>query len=176
MQSLLYRGILDRRGSPKTQTETTVNLNITRHATGIWARWKPTDLTICKSIASKDFPTQIRAFLWRMMHSAYKIGNYWRHIPQCGQWADCHTCDVPESIEHILTECQETWQEYIWHTTEKLWKKKHPKWVKPSLGKILGCGLANFHPNKSKYHLTGANRLYLILVLAHMVAPLFRTT
>ena len=163
-QSLLYRGILDRRGPPKTRMETTVNLDMTRHATSARAGRKPTDPTIWKSIASKDFPTRIRAFLWRTMHGAYKIGNYWRHIPQCGQRADCHTCDVPESMEHILTECRETGQEYIWRATEELWKKKHPKWVKPSLGTILGCGLANFHPNESKYRLTGANRLYLILV------------
>jgi hypothetical protein len=44
-------------------------------------------------------------------------------------------------------------------------------WTNPKLGTILGCGLPDFHPENKKTRLTGANRLYAILMSesAHLI-------
>ncbi|PPR01163.1 hypothetical protein CVT26_016030 [Gymnopilus dilepis] len=50
--------------------------------------------------------------------------------------------------------------------------KRNQQWLQPSLGHILGCGLADFHPpNQDKTPLRGANRLYAILMskAAHLI-------
>lgn len=122
--------------------------------------------TLWTSLRSKDFTPKIRAFLWKVMHNAYKVGKYWINIPSCEQRAQCHACEgVEESMEHILTECRASGQETIWNLAEEVWALCGLPWTKPRFGTILGCGLADFHPeNDEKARLPGANRLYAILL------------
>jgi len=68
-------------------------------------------------------------------------------------------------MEHILTECRASGQEIIWNLAKEVWALRGLPWAKPRFGTILGCGLADFHPeNDEKVRLPGANRLYAILL------------
>ncbi|PPQ86386.1 hypothetical protein CVT26_004754, partial [Gymnopilus dilepis] len=177
-QSLLYEGIMETKHQ-EIRRPTLINLDITRHAvkehfTGSF----PSDSEIWKSIRSKNFSQKARAFLWKAMHNAYRIGSYWRHIPNYEQRQDCHVCGTEDNMSHILTECRASGQEVIWQLTEELWKKRGLPWSKPTLGMILGCGLASFRAtDRRKKILHGANRLFAILVSesAHLAWKISRT-
>ncbi|KAJ7859229.1 hypothetical protein B0H13DRAFT_1901538 [Mycena leptocephala] len=68
-----------------------------------------------------------------------------------------------EDLEHILTKCASPGQEIIWKEVKNIWDKKNSKWPTPSLGLILGCGLAEFRTIDGKRD-NGAERLYRILM------------
>ncbi|KAJ3979615.1 hypothetical protein F5890DRAFT_1635284 [Lentinula detonsa] len=79
-------------------------------------------------------------------HEGYKIGNYWQNITNFKNRANCHPCGVPESMDHILTECQCPGQQQVWELTKEICIKKGIEWNEPSLGMILGAGVIK--PNK----------------------------
>ena len=170
-QSLLYEGITSTH-IPLPRPASQYNLGMTRACVDELTGNLPSDETIWKSLTSKDFPPRIRSFLWKTMHSAYKCGNYWLNIPAYEQRGLCQVCDgVPETMTHILTECQASGQETIWKLAKELWDMRGLPWTDPKLGTILGCGLSDFHPENKKTRLTGANRLYAILMSesAHLI-------
>ena len=164
-QSMLYQGILGTR-KPPIRAASSHNIGITKACVEELTTKSPTERKIWKSLKSKDFPPRIRAFMWKAMHNAYKCGRYWAHIPTCEQRGLCHACEnVEESIEHILTECKASGQDEIWKLAEETWTLRGLPWVRPRFGTILGCGLADFHPEDNiNKTLTGANRLYAILM------------
>ncbi|KAJ6533006.1 RnaseH-domain-containing protein, partial [Mycena capillaripes] len=123
----------------------------------------PTVPEVWKSISSKDFSRQVRNFLWKSLHSAHRIGVFWKHIPECEERGTCQFCDEPEDLEHILLKCRRPGQDIIWNLAKELWLKKQPTWPELSLGNILGCGLATFNDEKGR-PLTGTARLYKILI------------
>ena len=172
---MLYKGIL-RRKTPPERAASTLNLSITRACVEELTENSPTNQKIWISLKSKNFPPKIRAFLWKAMHSAYKVGKYWSHIPSFEQRGLCHACEnVEESMEHILTECKVSGQEVIWNLAKELWALRGLPWVKPHFGTILGCGLGDFRDEHNKnVQLTGANRLYAIL-LSESAHQIWRT-
>jgi len=174
-QSTLYKGIL-RRKTPPERAASTLNLGITRACVEELTENSPTNQKIWISLKSKNFPPKIRAFLWKAMHSAYKVGKYWLHIPSFEQRGLCHACEnVEESMEHILTECKASGQEVIWNLAKELWALRGLPWVKPRFGTILGCGLGDFRDEHDKnVQLAGANRLYAIL-LSESAHQIWRT-
>ncbi|KAL6308233.1 hypothetical protein BKA93DRAFT_815570 [Sparassis latifolia] len=128
---------------------------------------KPLPDALDTSILSKfnltDITRKIRDFLWKSIHKAHRCGTWWDNIPNYTHRSTCSTCDVPESMEHILNDCSAPGQEIIWSLAKKLWLKKHPSWPNISLGTILGCSLANFCSTNGKRQ-PGANRLFHILI------------
>ncbi|KAF8897701.1 ribonuclease H-like protein, partial [Infundibulicybe gibba] len=162
-QSLLYRGISEYNNSKTKQRNSTVtNLDRIRYAIqDVWGTL-PTNRKIWKSQRKKEISKNVRAYLWKTTHGAYRCGSYWDHIPGYEQRAICPVCAVEESMEHILTECQASGQKTLWALTKKLWERKGHEWPKPEFGVLLGCGLAAF-TNEDRPD-QGANRLYNILV------------
>ena len=170
-QSTLYQSIM-RVKKEEPRAASVYNLGITQACIEELTGKSPTHERIWKSIKNKTFPPRIRAFLWKAIHSAYKCGKYWRNIPTCEERGLCQVCDrVEESMEHILTECQATGQAEIWRLAEELWALRGLPWTQPRFGTILGCGLAAFHSEGGDQKLTGANRLYAILMSesAHLI-------
>jgi len=170
-QSLLYRGIINRR-KDEERAASSYNLGITQACVEELTGKCPTKETIWRSMRNKTFPPRIRGFLWKVMHNAYKIGKYWRNIPTCEERGLCQVCDrVEESMEHILTECRATGQAEIWKLAKELWSLRGLPWIAPRFGTILGCGLAAYQSERGNHKLTGANRLYAILVSesAHLI-------
>ncbi|KAJ7138286.1 hypothetical protein C8R44DRAFT_607147, partial [Mycena epipterygia] len=109
---------------------------------------------------------QIKTFLQKAIHGAHRIGQFWTKIPGYKEHAICQHCNMTESLEHILFECQQPGQSEVWKLATDLWAMKHGKLPPPSMGGILGCCLTSFE-QESKTKPSGpakpaANRLYLI--------------
>ena len=135
-QSLLYRGILKYRklmlkkqGRPEqARRKTMIKLDITRHAVGELTETLPDDPTIWRSIRNKAISRNIRAYLWLCMHDAHKCGEYWLDKRNYEQRAMCRTCDMYETMEHILTECSASGQQKVWELTSELLALKSIPW------------------------------------------------
>lgn len=98
------------------------------------------------------------------MHDGYKVGRFWRNIPNYEQRGICPVCeDEYESLEHILIECQAPERELVWDLAKELFSKKGLRWPELRFGTILGCGHSNFKDSEGRRR-TGANRLYKILI------------
>ncbi|KAF8144614.1 hypothetical protein K438DRAFT_1992637 [Mycena galopus ATCC 62051] len=96
------------------------------------------------------------------MHGSLRIGKYWKHILGFEERELCTTCQVPESLEHILLQCTRPGQAKIWSLAEELWTKKGHTWQLPTLGALLGSGLASFTVEGRKS--LADDRLYKILI------------
>lgn len=97
------------------------------------------------------------------MHNAYKLGKFWDNIPGFEQRGMCPTCDVEESIEHILLECDAPGRTQIWKLANKLWSMRSDKPLPKSYGGVLGCALA-VHTKENGRPDTGLNRLFRIIM------------
>lgn len=156
---------------PKTQKvekrrAAIINLDMIRHETRDEHGHLPSDEEIWKSLLKRELTPQIRAFMWKTIHGAYKIGKYWRNIPEHDRREYCMTCGTEESMSHILTECQSSGQEVIWRLANELLEKRGITWSNPTLGKILACTLPHFKSKKKP--LPGKNRLYTIIISESM--------
>ncbi|KAF8868737.1 hypothetical protein BD779DRAFT_1459335, partial [Infundibulicybe gibba] len=162
-QAFLYKGINE---TPKREVRqrggTIVNPDKIRYAIKDAYGNLPTNGRIWRSQRKKEISKNIRAYIWKATHNAYKCGSYWENIPGYEPRATCPICNVEESMEHILTECQASGQETLWTLTRKLWEKKGHEWPVPKFGLQLGCGLADFKNDDKRDQ--SANRLYTILM------------
>ncbi|KAJ7860658.1 hypothetical protein B0H14DRAFT_3084793 [Mycena olivaceomarginata] len=127
----------------------------------------PTDGEIWKSLLHPDITQTTRDFLWRCMHQAYKIGEYWRGIPTYEHYALCYHCQVDDSLEHTLIECTAPGRGVLWGLAKKLWELKGYQWPEISLGRILACGFAEVKDVKGKRD-HGANRI-MVSETAHLI-------
>jgi len=131
----------------------------------------PSPQQLWRSIRSRDIPKNIRNFLWKCLHGSYKIGSYWRNIPNYEDWGICHLCGETKLMEHILVDCEpSTIQKTVWELASKLCCKREDAWPNVSFGSILGVNLPNSANTKSTKK-KGRNRLFTILVLesAHLI-------
>ncbi|KAJ7834276.1 hypothetical protein B0H13DRAFT_1653372 [Mycena leptocephala] len=154
-QAIAYAGIRKRK-APVVR-KSSVN-NVTQVITAIKNNFNhsPTPAQVWKSIRHKDFTHQVKDFLWKSLHSAHRIGAFWKHIPECEER------NLPD-LEHILLKCKHPGQELVWKLAKDLWLCKNPIWSDLSLGSVLGCGLATILDEKGRT-LPGASRLYRILI------------
>lgn len=170
-QRLFYKNIRDKQVQYKQRKQTNMNLAQTLHAIGDMNDATPTSDQIWSSIRSRDTPKSIRGFLWKSLHSAYKIGKFWDNIPQHEQRGQCGLCRLPESMEHILLDCQDLLaSKVIWKAATDLWLKRETCWPEVRFGTILGCNLITIRNSEGKMKV-GATRLFRILVLesAHLI-------
>ena len=169
-QSLLYKGILETR-KIKTRKNAELSLGMTRGTQKEISGKEPNDEKIWHSLRSKDISQRARAFLWKVIHGAYKCGKYWRNIPDCEHRGTCQVCNAEESMEHILVECKASGQEHVWKLVEELLSLRNLRWVPPSFGTTIGCCLIDYRSEDDSKPLVGANRLYRIAVSesAHLI-------
>ncbi|KAJ7911321.1 hypothetical protein B0H13DRAFT_1614752, partial [Mycena leptocephala] len=162
MQAIAYAGIRERKAP--VLRKSLVN-SVTQVITAIKNNFNhsPTPAQVWKSIRHKDFTRQVKNFLWKSLHSAHRIGAFWKHIPECEERAICQFCNELEDLEHILLKCKHPGQELVWKLAKDLWLRKNPVWPDLSLGSALGCGLATILDEKGRT-LPGASRLYRILI------------
>jgi len=115
-------------------------------------------------VRHKDIDCTIRIFLWKLLNGVHKCGEYWLNIPGFEQRSKCQTCGVPESMEHILTDCDVPGQEIIWSLAKNLWLKKHKHWPNvTNIGNITGCSLIEVR-NQHGQRRNGAERLFRIVI------------
>jgi ribonuclease HI len=163
-QRTFYRGI--REGKEKkvlTRKSTQKHLDLVRKSMVESFRIYVSDNDIWMAARRKDILPRTAQFLWKGMHNAHKVGQYWSHIPECEERAFCQDCGTDEDLEHILRKCGSPGQEIIWREVKTIWTKKNNEWPTPTLGLILGCGLAEFRATDGKRD-EGAERLYRILM------------
>ncbi|KAF9486993.1 hypothetical protein BDN71DRAFT_1552273 [Pleurotus eryngii] len=144
-QATAYRGIREAKLAKAKHKRERMKPVITiiqdhmKDSTGI----APNEGQIWGTTKNKDFPRQIRFFLWMATHDAYKIGKYWTTTigGKYTEWSLCTHCnDMIEDMLHILTSCQTPGQAEIWELAKELWTKKGHKWRQPWIGDILACG------------------------------------
>jgi hypothetical protein len=142
---------------------TFINLDRIRCSVNEISGWTPTDETIWKSIRSTNLRRLHRELFWKSIHNIFRVGDFWTHIDDLEILGQCHTCGVPESLEHIAMECEASGAKLIWQLTEKLWRMKYDMWPSLNWGLILGCNLVKFkHINSKISPVMG--RLYAVLV------------
>ena len=107
------------------------------------------------------------------MHGAFRIGSFWEDIPQHADRAQCASCNAsPESLEHILIDCDNVAITTIWTLAKQTWPTSFGPWPEIQLGLILGCGsIALPHTNDDDSTNKGPSRLLQILISesAHLI-------
>ncbi|KAF8869765.1 hypothetical protein CPB85DRAFT_1262026 [Mucidula mucida] len=142
---------------PAERRQTLMNLNVTRWAAHSLNGELPTDEQIWRALKLRNLTKKISNFFWRIMHGAYKVGEYWECIPNYEHRGICPHCKVPETMEHILLECQVPGQGIIWPLARKILEKKNVEWpVRMNVGTILACATIKLEMEGGKPR-TGAN-------------------
>jgi ribonuclease HI len=99
-QSLAYKIIRQRKMKTDTYQEaldrkaTRRNMAYAKGATTDAKGNAPPSSKIWRSVKHKDFPRNIRFFLWMLIHGAYKVGFHWEKIPGYEDWGKCQICGV----------------------------------------------------------------------------------
>ena len=149
------------RQQPKIEPKraTKVLLDITRYAIQNFTNTLETDSTIWKICRHPDISKKIQIFIFKSLHNVHKIGEFWRNIPLYEHREKCYSCGIDtESLEHILTECDNIESKTIWHLAKRAWTNHHKDWPTLSLGLILGCGALNIPTTQGETSSSG-NRL-----------------
>ncbi|EIN07783.1 hypothetical protein PUNSTDRAFT_20626, partial [Punctularia strigosozonata HHB-11173 SS5] len=160
-QSSLYRSLIKKR-KPTTRRHTAMNLDIIRWAAaGLGRKTPPSDAQIWKATRSPVMLRAERAFLYKTVHEAHRVGGFWEKIQNYENRAVCGVCDCTESIEHILTDCEGSGCYIIWRLAESLWRRKTSKpWPGNAYGTIMASCMASFEDDKDG----SVSRFYKILI------------
>lgn len=159
-QRSFYRAIKATRLKPE-RTKTVVMVDMTRHVARDLSGCTPTDDEIWRSLCHPDITRTTRGFMWRCMHQGYKVGDHWRNIPTLEHFATCQHCQVDDTLEHILVECQAPGRQELWDLAQSLWELKGYVWPDMTHGRIFACGFADVENAAGKRD-AGANRLFRI--------------
>ncbi|KAI9449838.1 hypothetical protein F5148DRAFT_966004, partial [Russula earlei] len=73
-------------------------------------------------------------FLYNTMHATQKIGIYWKNILNYKECEYCTTCNVTESMEHILVHCNAMPTSTIWELAGELWPHNPQHWLILQIG------------------------------------------
>jgi len=161
-----YRGILaTNRPPPRKSTE--INLGRIQACAEEYYGTSPKRETIWKATRHKDLSKKTREFIWKCIHDAFKIGKFWRNIPNFENRGICAHCDTEETMEHILTECDAPGREKIWSLANELWRKRSQTPIPSNYGAVIGCCLTDFKKANGKPD-KGLNRLFRIIVSESM--------
>ncbi|EJD35071.1 hypothetical protein AURDEDRAFT_37262, partial [Auricularia subglabra TFB-10046 SS5] len=118
---------------------TTSNLLLTQACVKGACDQMPTERQIWDSLSHRDIPKNIKAFMWKGIHGAHKIGEYFTKMPE--PWkskSECPTCHVTESMQHILFECPDSHQQLIWSLAQSVLAKKEVD-IDLNIGTVWGC-------------------------------------
>ncbi|KAH9831666.1 uncharacterized protein C8Q71DRAFT_715060 [Rhodofomes roseus] len=102
------------------------------------------------SLKSKDLRKNVADFLWKCVHNAHRCGTFWKNIQGYEDRVECTYCGVPETMKHIMTECQAPGRDVIWDLAGTLWNKKQAEWTRPSYEEIIAVGLKEWYTPKLK--------------------------
>jgi ribonuclease HI len=165
-QGDIYMGIKQQE-TPGTRQRTKSMLDIVRWAVKDLINVLPTDKNIWRSLLNKDLTRPIQSFMWNM-HDAHRIGKYWDNIPDFEHCSLCPICNVEESMEHILLECDSAGPKVVWSLAKDLLERKQMAWLHIRYGTILECCVSRKMEQHSK---GGTDRLFRIVItkLAHLI-------
>ncbi|EJD46004.1 hypothetical protein AURDEDRAFT_33739, partial [Auricularia subglabra TFB-10046 SS5] len=118
---------------------TAKNLDCIQSSVKAACDYMPTTRQIWESLNHKDIPKNVYAFLWKGIHGAHKVGDYFEKMPE--PWKSkgrCPSCQITESMEHILFECPDSHHEIIWHLTQTILSRKEVE-LEINIGLVWGC-------------------------------------
>lgn len=144
-QTLVYQGICETKKLRYNQGMMCM-LDIIRYAVG------DTNEAIWKLIQDKDISRSCKTFLWKALHNAHKVGNYWEKITNYKHRCLCHECRNTNDLEHIMLTCHHSGQKTVWRLAKELWRMKingNIPWpTMKNIGSITSCALVNFSGKK----------------------------
>jgi ribonuclease HI len=141
-QALAYKAI--RKITTKNAPPITPNLlQKIREAIHNFNGQSETDAAIWKSLRKPILRTRVQQFLYKSIHQALMVGDVWNHIPNYEYRETCPTCNTTESMEHILTRCNENANRIIWTLAKETWPHHDKPWPEIDIGLILGTGCLN---------------------------------
>ncbi|KAG1837267.1 RnaseH-domain-containing protein [Suillus subalutaceus] len=83
-----------------------------------------TDEVIWRSCRNKDITKKIQMFIYKTLNNMFRIGEYWLQIPTFEHRARCQACgEVPELMDHILTQCNNPTRKKIWSLARSIWPR-----------------------------------------------------
>ncbi|KAG6825175.1 hypothetical protein H0H92_004465 [Tricholoma furcatifolium] len=137
-QKLLYATIISKAEAPR-RLSTLRNLEAVREAVADnTGDDTPSDKRIWSSLKTPTITKETRAFLWKTLQGAYKLGTFWERIPDYEHRANCPSCGSTETMYHILLECEASGQEYVWRRVASLLNVRGIKWTPPHTGQHSG--------------------------------------
>ncbi|OJT15040.1 Ribonuclease H1, partial [Trametes pubescens] len=137
-QSLAYQGVKLAMGTA-VRKATKRNLMLTAVAIKEACGRTPTEGRVWEGLRKDPVSRKVRDFLWKAIHGAHRIGQYWEHIPGYEERGACASCGGREDMSHILTECSAPGQSLIWKVVRDLFRRKMINMPMPSLGLMLGA-------------------------------------
>ena len=162
-QRTATRGIrMSQAHPPRRSTLDRVNLVLTY--AGLGGINRLTEAKLWHSLRHRDIRVQIHTFLWKVMHNAFRCGDFWSRIPGFENRALCTFCGTTDSIDHILTECRAPGQREVWSLAAQAWTMKDLPWEHPSLPLILSVGCRTWRHPSNRRILHGATRFWRILI------------
>ncbi|EPS96086.1 hypothetical protein FOMPIDRAFT_62548 [Fomitopsis schrenkii] len=95
---------------------------------------------IWRGLRHKDLRRPVVDFLWKGIHRAHRIGQFWLKIPGHEDRAVCEWCNEQDSLEHILLQCSAVGQSTVWDLAKAAWNRKNSSWVPLKLHDLLAIG------------------------------------
>ncbi|KAL1700579.1 hypothetical protein EV121DRAFT_283310 [Schizophyllum commune] len=171
-QALAYKAIREKK-MRKLKTRPTSARNIeriiaaTEDAFGV----KITEGQVWRGFRNKAIMPECANFLWTSVHNAYMVGSKWLEIydgsrPEHDEKrarATCKKCNVMESMEHILFQCDSPGQKQIWDLAERLWRETGRDWRAPNFGTVMGAACAVFTDREGE-RIRHLERLWVIII------------
>ena len=165
-QKDFYREIL-RRNCPPPRRGSDLNVGRIQACVEELFDIAPTPEAVWRSTRHKDLTKKTQDFLWKCIHDAFKIGRFWSRIENYERRGVCTLCEVEESMEHILTECEAPGRSQVWSLANELWRRRAPTDLPSEYGAMLGCCLAGFKKTNGRPD-KGLNRLFHIVMSESM--------
>jgi hypothetical protein len=157
-QAIAYQGIQER-ARRKHRQSTTLNMEKVRNDIELQVGTQETNEAIWKHIRKNPIRPKIQQFFYKTLHGTHKIGRYWLNIPMLDERCYCRTCGSDESMDHILTTCENPTRTKIWRMAENLWPHDEETWPRISMGTIIGCDTLNIKTMQKKKDENGQTRL-----------------
>ncbi|KAK7046865.1 hypothetical protein R3P38DRAFT_3346454 [Favolaschia claudopus] len=167
-QRLFTKVIMDIKGKLRPpRKSTTCNLERIRCSLGDEFKFYPSDSAIWRSMRCTDINRLTRNFLWKCVHETFHVGLFWDKVNNFEHFGECSLCRVPETMEHILLDCNSPSVHTIWQLAEFIWSQRYRDWPSLNWGLLLGCSLSKFKSNRGKA-IRGKNRFFTIIVSSSM--------
>lgn len=116
-QAIAYRGIIE--SKPLQERDAAKrNLQKARDAVKNYCDTLETDEAIWQSLRKKVLRTRVKQFLYKTMHNVYMVGSTWQRVRGAEQRQFCTICQVEDSMEHILTECNTPPRRIVWNLAQ----------------------------------------------------------
>ena len=151
---------------PPSSNRARLNLERTRATLSDINNQEESDAHLWLKCRHPDIRRPIQTFIYKAMHGAQRIGKFWDDIPQYAHRARCASCnDSPETLEHILIDCDNAAIPTIWNLARQTWPMSFGPWPDIQLGLVLGCGsIALQDQNADNTIRSGPSRLLRILI------------